>query len=77
MAVILDSGRLDITDVSTGNAKNIRDSRVTCASWSLKGKAFVAGFADGSASIHLVSSMDQVKATIPRPPSLRDTYQSK
>ncbi|KAL5431928.1 hypothetical protein PMIN07_008786 [Paraphaeosphaeria minitans] len=74
MAVILDSGRLDITDVSTGNAKTVHDARVTCASWSVKGKAFVAGFEDGTAAIHLISSMDQIKARVPRPSRVDENY---
>ncbi|KAF2444261.1 hypothetical protein P171DRAFT_521621 [Karstenula rhodostoma CBS 690.94] len=74
MAVILDSGRLDITDVTTGNAKTVHSAGVTCASWSVKGKAFVAGFKDGTASIHLVSSLDQVKAKVPRPPTMDNSY---
>ncbi|KAL1602751.1 hypothetical protein SLS60_006172 [Paraconiothyrium brasiliense] len=75
MAVILDSGRLSITDVTTGNAKTVHDDGVTCASWSLKGKAFVAGFEDGTASIHLVSSLDHVKGRVPRPPEVDEKYE--
>ncbi|KAK7192868.1 hypothetical protein DPSP01_013164 [Paraphaeosphaeria sporulosa] len=74
MAVILDSGRLDITDVSTGNARTVHNAGVTCASWSVKGKAFVVGFEDGTAAIHLISSMDQVKARVPRPSKVDDNY---
>lgn len=74
MVVILDSGRLDITDVSGGNAKTVHNEKVTCAAWSVKGKAIVAGFEDGTAAIHLVSSLDQVKARIPRPPELGDSH---
>ncbi|KAJ4348408.1 uncharacterized protein N0V89_009782 [Didymosphaeria variabile] len=75
MAVILDSGRLDITDITTGNARTVHSVGVTCASWSLKGKAFVAGFEDGTASIHLVSSLDQVKGRVPRPPEVGENYE--
>lgn len=77
MAVILDSGRLDITDVTTGNAKTVHSAGVTCASWSVKGKAFVVGFEDGTAAIHLISSLDQVKARVPRPPTVDDNYRGK
>ncbi|KAF1977169.1 hypothetical protein BU23DRAFT_527561 [Bimuria novae-zelandiae CBS 107.79] len=74
MAVILETGRLDITDVVSGNTKSVHDSGVKCASWSLKGKAILAGFEDGTAAIHLVSALDQVKGKVPRPPELGDDY---
>jgi nucleoporin NUP159 len=77
MAVILDSGRLNITDVTTGNAKTVHSEGVTCACWSQKGKAIVAGFEDGTASIHLVSSLDQVKGRIPRPPGIDESFRGK
>lgn len=77
MAVISDTGRLDIVDISAGEAVTVHDGAVTCASWSVKGKAFVAGFEDGTASIHLVSAMNQVKGKIPRAPEVPDNYRGK
>jgi nucleoporin NUP159 len=77
MAIVLDSGRLDITDITKGNAKTVHSEGVTCASWSQKGKAIVAGLEDGTASIHLVSSLDQVKGKIPRPPGIDENFMGK
>jgi nucleoporin NUP159 len=77
MAVISDAGRLDVTDITTGQAKNVHHDRVTCASWSVKGKAIVAGFEDGTVSIHLLSALDQIKGKVPRPPELPDNYRGK
>ena len=77
MAVVLDSGRLDITDVTSGQAKVVHDSNVTSASWSVKGKALVAGFNDGTAAIHLVSALDKTKANVPRLPELTESSRRK
>ena len=74
MAVILDTGRLDITEISTGKVVIVHPGAVTCASWSLKGRAIVAGFDNGTASIHMANNVHEVKGKIPRAPELPDNY---
>lgn len=75
MVVILDSGRLDLIDITTGTAITVRDEGVTCAAWSVRGKAFVAGFADGTATIYMSATREE-RGRIPRPKDLGDGYTS-
>ncbi|KAJ4290945.1 hypothetical protein N0V90_010141 [Kalmusia sp. IMI 367209] len=74
MAAVLDSGRLDIIDIASGATQAVRNSGVACVSWSLKGKAFVAGFNDGTAAVYLVGQYEQEKGRVPRPPEEAEDY---
>lgn len=75
VAVVLDSGRMDVIDVVKNDAHNVRDAGVTCAAWSVKGKAFAAGFEDGTAVI-LMTDSNKHLGTIPRPPEVDENYAS-
>jgi nucleoporin NUP159 len=76
MAVIQDSGRMDIIDITNGSVKTVKSEGVTCAAWSLMGKAFVAGFADGTATVYMAGSHDE-RGRIPLPPETGKGYTSK
>ena len=76
MVIILDSGRLDLVDITTGKTITVREEGVTCAAWSIKGKAFVAGFADGTATIYMSATREE-RGRIPRPKGLGEGFTSK
>ena len=73
-AVIGDSGRLDIVDMTKGEPLTIdtNGKSVTCGSWSTRGKAYVVGFKDGTAAAYQVAQ--NLLGTIPRPPSVEENY---
>ncbi|PVI06970.1 hypothetical protein DM02DRAFT_581602 [Periconia macrospinosa] len=72
VAVVGDSGRLEIADISGGKKALIRSDGVTCASWSVKGRAYVIGLQDGTAAVF--KTTDTELGTIPRPPELEGNY---
>jgi nucleoporin NUP159 len=76
MVVILDSGRMDLIDITTGTSITVRDEGVTCAAWSTKGKAFVAGFADGTATTYMSATREE-RGRIPQPKGLGEGYTSR
>jgi nucleoporin NUP159 len=76
VAVVLDSGKLLIADVSAGETTVMHPGNVCCAAWSVKGKAVVAGLDDGTAIIYSLST-GQTLGTIPRPPEVTDAYAGK
>lgn len=71
-AVVLDSGKLLIADVSTGSTITVREDNVTCVAWSNLGKAVVAGLHDGTLAIYLNNG--SFKGSIPRPPDVDETF---
>jgi nucleoporin NUP159 len=72
-AVLLDSGKLEIINVSNGKKLTIREDGVNCTTWSTRGKAVVAGLADGTLAVHMSSG--ELKGIIPRPPNLDESYE--
>lgn len=70
MAAVSDSGKLEIIDIASSVKQTVRNEGVSCVSWSLKGKAFLAGFSDGTAAVFLVGQYDKPKGVIPLPPGL-------
>lgn len=74
MAVVLDTGKLWLVDISKEDTKTIIKSEgVVCAGWSSRGKAVAAGLEDGTTQIYL--SDGKLKGTIPRPPQIDENYQ--
>ncbi|KAF2737949.1 hypothetical protein EJ04DRAFT_509906 [Polyplosphaeria fusca] len=71
-AVILESGRLVIADVAEGRLIPVHPEGVTSVSWSVKGKALVAGLGDGT--IIQYHAEGKVMATIPRPPDVNASH---
>lgn len=74
-AAVTTSGELLMADLKSGGLRNGNDgvvlrTGVSCLSWSNKGKALVAGLANGSAV--QVKPDGTVMADIPRPPSLEE-----
>jgi nucleoporin NUP159 len=74
--VVLESGRMDLVDITSKVTTTIQNEGVTCASWSTKGKAFVAGLADGTAIAFKVGDKDAF-ARIPRPKNPGEGYTGK
>jgi len=81
VAVVLDQGQLMIANLQdkqlqkSQNNSEILTDRVSCVSWSTKGKALIAGLADGTA-VQLMAT-GSIMATIPRPPQLQGTQFSE
>ncbi|OAA78146.1 nuclear pore complex subunit Nup159 [Akanthomyces lecanii RCEF 1005] len=71
-ALVTDSGELFMANLRERQVSNVLKSRVSCISWSAKGKQLCAGLADGS--IHQITPEGQDKAEIPKPPSLGDCH---
>ncbi|PSN62804.1 hypothetical protein BS50DRAFT_624594 [Corynespora cassiicola Philippines] len=72
-AVILDSGRIDVVDVTQDNqVVTLQKEGVVCAAWSVKGKAIVAGLSNGTAVQYMASGRKM--ATVPRPPEVPNDY---
>ncbi|CAI6338837.1 unnamed protein product [Periconia digitata] len=71
-AFIGDSGRLEIADITTGTKLPIKNDGATCASWSVRGKAYAVGYKDGTAAVFLAT--DTQIGTIPRPPTVEDGW---
>ncbi|KAF2278400.1 uncharacterized protein EI97DRAFT_440873 [Westerdykella ornata] len=71
-AVVLDSGRLVVADLSKGQLETLHQTNVTCVGWSNLGKALVVGLEDGSAIQYKTDG--QVLAVVPRPPNVEDNY---
>lgn len=76
VAVVLDSGKLLIADVSDGKTTVMHPDSVRCAAWSVKGKAVVVGLNDGTAIIYNLAT-GQMIGTVPRPPDVEDAYAGK
>jgi nucleoporin NUP159 len=76
VALVLDSGKLLIADISDGKATVMHPDNVCCAAWSVKGKAVIAGLNDGTAIIYNLAT-GGILGTIPRPPNVSDAYTSK
>lgn len=74
-AAVLESGKLIVADVATGNVKDILPENVTCVAWSNKGKALVAGLTDGSAILYKIDGGPI--GTIPRPPEVGQNFVGK
>jgi nucleoporin NUP159 len=74
MAVILDSGKLQVIDIVKGQSHTIKQDGVACAAWSTKGKAIAAGLTDGTGVLYLNDGTQ--KGVIPRPPGVDDSYLS-
>lgn len=72
MAVVLDSGKLLITNIIDGASNTIKDQGTHCVAWSTRGKAVVAGLQDGTCSILLTNGT--LKGTIPRPPAVEKDW---
>ncbi|PZD41386.1 hypothetical protein A1F97_04400 [Pyrenophora tritici-repentis] len=72
-ATVTDAGKLMTFDVASGNRMTLRESGVTCAAWSARGKALVSGSTDGSCDIHMANG--DLKGTIPRAPDVDETYE--
>jgi nucleoporin NUP159 len=72
-AVVLDSGKLQLFNVADGKKAPIREDGVNCTAWSTRGKAVVAGLADGTLAIHMTSG--ELKGIIPRPPEVDESYE--
>ncbi|OAQ97674.1 hypothetical protein LLEC1_01906 [Akanthomyces lecanii] len=71
-AIVTESGELFMANLRERKVSNVLKSRVSCISWSAKGKQLCAGLADGS--IHQITPEGQDKAEIPKPPSLGDCH---
>lgn len=71
-AIVTESGELLMANLRERQVSNVLKSRVSCISWSAKGKQLCAGLADGS--IHQITPEGQDKAEIPKPPSLGDCH---
>jgi nucleoporin NUP159 len=76
VAVVLDSGKLLIADISGGKTTVMHPDNVLCAAWSVKGKAVVAGLTDGTAVIYNLTTGKMI-GMIPRPPNVPDAYAGK
>jgi nucleoporin NUP159 len=76
-AAVLESGQLVIADVSTSQFQPRGSDNVTCAAWSMKGKAVIAGLKDGTAIQFDTSGKPVAAGTIPRPPDVDASYSSK
>ena len=74
MAVVLDSGKLQMIDIVKGQANTIRQDGVACAAWSTKGKAIATGLTDGTGVLYLNDGTQ--KGVIPRPPGVSDSWLS-
>jgi len=72
-ATVTDAGKLMTFDVASGSRMTLRESGVTCAAWSARGKALVSGSIDGSCDIHMANG--DLKGTIPRAPDVDETYE--
>ncbi|KAK7951461.1 nuclear pore complex subunit [Apiospora aurea] len=76
-AVVTDKGNLLIADMKNkdfvaGKNGQILKDQVSCAAWSTKGKQLVAGLGDGT--IQQMTPTGDLKATIPKPPSLNGSF---
>jgi nucleoporin NUP159 len=74
-ALVLDSGALMIVDVNEGKARTMHAEGVTSVSWSIKGRALIAGLETGTVLQYMLGG--DLSATIPRPPDVDDSYTSK
>lgn len=73
-AIVLESGKLAVVNVDNGSINSFRADGVTSVSWSMRGKALVAGLQDGTAAIYRDGTL---KAVIPRPPEVDETFAGK
>lgn len=76
-AVVTDKGNLLIADMKkkdfvAGKNGQILKDQVSCVAWSTKGKQLVAGLGDGT--IQQMTPTGDLKATIPKPPSLDGSF---
>ncbi|RYP91610.1 hypothetical protein DL770_002236 [Monosporascus sp. CRB-9-2] len=76
-AVVTDKGKLLMANMkernfAAGRNGQVLREQVSCISWSNKGKQLVAGLGDGT--IAQMTPEGEVKAEIPRPPSLDASY---
>ncbi|RYO85760.1 hypothetical protein DL762_002413 [Monosporascus cannonballus] len=76
-AVVTEKGKLLMADMkernfTAGRNGQVLREQVSCISWSNKGKQLVAGLGDGT--IAQMTPEGEVKAEIPRPPSLDTSY---
>ncbi|KAK8020942.1 hypothetical protein PG990_006080 [Apiospora arundinis] len=76
-AVVTDKGNLLIADMKKqdfvpGQNGQILKAQVSCVAWSTKGKQLVAGLGDGT--IQQMTPSGDLKATIPKPPSLNGDF---
>ncbi|KAK8049544.1 nucleoporin [Apiospora phragmitis] len=72
-----DKGNLLIADMKSkdfvaGKNGQILKDQVSCVAWSTKGKQLVAGLGDGT--IQQMTPTGDLKATIPKPPSLNESF---
>lgn len=80
VAVVTEKGNLLMANMKeksfvSGPNGQILANQVSCAAWSTKGKQIVAGLGDGSMS--QMTPEGEVKAQIPRPPSVEANYFGK
>ncbi|KAH8675452.1 hypothetical protein BX600DRAFT_172671 [Xylariales sp. PMI_506] len=76
-AIVTEKGNLLMANMKErtfvpGPNGQILKTQVSCVAWSTKGKQLVAGLGDGT--IHQMTPEGDVKAQIPRPPSLDSNY---
>ncbi|KAK8125085.1 uncharacterized protein PG998_000844 [Apiospora kogelbergensis] len=76
-AVVTDKGNLLMADMKkkdfvAGQNGQILKGQVSCVAWSTKGKQLVAGLGDGT--IQQMTPNGDLKATIPKPPSLNGNF---
>jgi nucleoporin NUP159 len=74
MAVVHDTGKLQMIDIAKGQSHTIRQDGVACAAWSTKGKAIATGLTDGTGVLYLNDGTQ--KGVIPRPPGVSDGWLS-
>jgi nucleoporin NUP159 len=77
MVVIGDSGRLDIVDITKSNKVTVdtEGKKVTCGAWSVRGRAYVVGFEDGTAAAY--KTTETLLGKIPRPPDVDESYSGR
>jgi nucleoporin NUP159 len=80
VAVVTDKGNLLMANMKekgflAGPNGTVLANQATCVAWSNKGKQIVAGLGNGS--IHQMTPEGEVKAQIPRPPSVETNYFGK
>lgn len=73
VAMVTNNGELMMANLKTqqmtsGSQGQVLKDRVSCVSWSTRGKQLVAGLADGT--LYQLTPEGQGKAEIPRPPQL-------
>jgi nucleoporin NUP159 len=73
ITVVLDTGKLWLVDIASGETNTLKDGGVSCVTWSSRGKAVAAGLQDGTT--HIYMSDGSLKGVIPRPPGVDDNYE--